>query len=252
MKKEARVFTVLSDEDTLVDNNRTVHIEVKGTSPIVGGYVANKSIDIDYIKNVDNTTPTTAENKNFLVDKNDLSRLTYIGDAISLISNRMLSIYYDAKYKDILLINDVKSIGIDNDISFYENNVAILTAYAVGNGAMQNYPHKEIVLPLMKEDKQGIENPGRTSSITTTITSVTGLAGNSMVHTTYTDIPGTYVSLASKHLLPMQFITLTTSAISDVNYDVPAYNILNQFFSGDVIEYVNRRHLDRIIIPIMF
>ena len=268
---DLRFAKVLNNEDDKKDNNRIVAIKVIGTAPILAGtYIeritGNSGSDYGTIDTKDTTTPKLdKQHTNFLYDDTEdedgnikyPDRYKYLGIAQSIITKLFVTIYYDNLFKDILIIPDMDSLGTDDaGIDFYANNTMTLQAYTVGRGDFKEKPFKEIVNPLIDNDVDGIPEPDKFDKTTTILASTHGLAINSTCSGRTLILnkgDDNETRIGNTKASPLQYIQFPDN--DDIFEDgtlVATNNMIQQFHDELSIDFVGKKLINKIVIPINF
>ena len=124
-------------------------------------------------------------------------------------------------------------------------------AFSVGMGEIASTTHRDTILPLIKDDASGIEQPKKADSITTLRAIGIGLNYNTFYNETYESVNG--YSINNSKALPVQYIELPKN--SDLYDTVPpmnVYNVIQETPDNLRLDYVGQHVIDKIVIPINF
>lgn len=272
MIQETREFRVgyigVSEVDKTTTHNRMVEINIVGTLPILAGEYIDRITRIDagpidgVIEVKEMLMPTPEQNYNVLVDlsvgnnglHNKLDRYVFLGKALSTqYTGLFVDFYYDSDFKDIIAIPELKTFGYDDNVMFYANDKRAIKGYTIGQGAaMGDKPYINITLPLFK-DNDGIERPKRFTKTKTYTVTCYGLEGNSMCNSISREQTGT--SNYSEKGAPLQFVEFELNSVLFENSEklrLNTFNMLQQFHAELKIDYVGKRKIHKIVIPINF
>lgn len=263
-------FIGFKELDPKVDSNRMVDIVISGTLPILAGDVIDKitkstKLQIDGINCVlENINIDENDNYNVLtevINEKITDRYKFLGKAISAIySGLFIDLYYDKKYKDILLLPDLRTFGTGDNIDFYKNNCRTIRGYSVGYGiSFNDSVSTSFTLPLKNQCNDGIDEPNRLNKTRTILVSLYGLESNSIATNTYIEkLSGTdgYFNhgINTEKGAPIQLVELELNSIVFNNPEtkVNAYNLLQQSHAELKVDYVGKRKISKIVIPISF
>jgi hypothetical protein len=149
-----RVVNVSVDEDNkTVYTNKTLVIQLESFLP----FLLMEDDILFYKKNVTETIdPITSLNsiKNTITDKEydtlnpTLNRFVFINEIISPITKNKGRLYYDSKYKDIIFIPTLKTLGshslIDGSSDYNNDKLIEVIGYSLG-GACSDTVDRELV-----------------------------------------------------------------------------------------------------------
>jgi hypothetical protein len=168
-----RVVNVSVDEDNkTVYTNKTLVIQLESFLP----FLLMEDDILFYKKNVTETIdPITSLNsiKNTITDKEydtlnpTLNRFVFINEIISPITKNKGRLYYDSKYKDIIFIPTLKTLGshslIDGSSDYNNDKLIEVIGYSLG-GACSDTVDRELVDISKKLNNNSIFNLNRTKT----------------------------------------------------------------------------------------
>ena len=129
--KEHRVGYIGEKESNLIPtNNRMIDIVISGSLPILAGDVIDKvtKVGASQIDGVNCFVENVIENDNHnilieVINDEVTDRYKFLGKANSAIySGLFIDLYYDKKYKDIIIIPDLRTFGTGDNAIFYNND----------------------------------------------------------------------------------------------------------------------------------
>lgn len=267
--KSLRHGLIVNNELEKVDNERRVSIRVLGTLPMLAGTFVDRVTGVDgslygELDTISTTTPIVEDSsdpttigevgvKNLLIDKDDENRFVFLGQATSTVSKLLVDIYYDNSFNDILVIPELSSLGTDDYVDFYSRSTVTLNAYSVGNGERTDKPLKDIVMPIVLNDLDGINEPKRFTETKTVLTSAFGLENNSMLSNFVLFDSDSKWRATSEKGVPIQLIALEENTILyDTVKAMNTYNVVQQFHDRLRIDGVGKHIISKIVFPLNF
>ena len=267
--KEHRVGYIGEKESNLIPtNNRMVDIAISGSLPILAGDVIDKvtKVGASQIDGVNCFVENVIENDNHnilieVIDGKVTDRYKFLGKANSAIySGLFVDLYYDKKYKDIIIIPDLRTFGTGDNATFYNNDRRTIRGYSVGYGVKFNDDvTKSFSFPLNKTDNDGIDEPNRLTKIRSILVSLYGLENNSMASITYIEkisgLDGYFNhGVSSEKGAPIQLLELELNSVIFNNPEtkVNTYNLIQQNHAELRVDYVGKQKISKIVIPISF
>jgi hypothetical protein len=269
-KELRRGFIGNKETDPTPTNNRMLDIIISGSLPILAGEVIDRvtkltASPIDGVNCfVENTNINEDDNYNVLTEVIDgavTDRFKFLGKANSAIySGLFIDLYYDKKYKDIIIIPDLRTFGIGENSDFYANDRRTVRGYSVGYGIQFNdMASTSFIFPLNLQDNDGIEEPNRLNKTRSTLVSLYGLESNSITSNTYIEKlsgPDGYFNhgVNTEKGAPIQLVELESNSIvfTDPETKVNTYNLLQQSHAELKVDFVGKRKISKIVIPISF
>lgn len=130
--------------------------QISGTGPVTEE--TDVTADVNYNISIssaaiDAVDPTTVYNA--LDDKDENGRFRVIAQVSSLVSMNNAYIYYDSKFKDLLLVSDLSSIGTGLDDSCLNGHKFRVKAYLLGGYGGATTAHtEEFVFAVSDSDKR--------------------------------------------------------------------------------------------------
>ena len=267
--KELRVGYIGEKESNPIPtNNRMIDIVVSGSLPILAGNIINRitrvgAAQIDGINCfVENMVED--DNQNILIEVLDgvvTDRYKFLGRANSAIySGLFVDLYYDKKYKDILIIPDLRTFGTGENAGFYTNDRRTVRGYSVGYGIQFNdSATNSFLFPLNLSDNDGIDEPNKLTKIRSILVSLYGLENNSIASNTYIEKlsgPDGYFNhgVNSEKGAPVQLLELELNTVVFDNPEtkVNTYNLIQQNHAELRVDFVGKQKISKIVIPISF
>ena len=262
-------YIAISESDKETTHNRRVDIEVVGTLPILAGEFVDRFTKVG-VSPIDGTievqesvSPDIGSVLNILVDHTTdengtlikLNRYKYLGNAISTqYSGLRVDFYYDNDFKDIIVIPELKTFGVEDNVLFYSNDKRTIRGYSIGNGrSMNNAPATATYLPLIDDDTDSIPEPARFIKTKTYTVTCYGLEVNSICNSISRNQSGT--ENYSEKGAPLQFVEFDLNDIlfgADNKVTLNTYNLLQQYHAELKVDYVGKRKIHKIVIPINF
>lgn len=267
--KEHRVGYIGEKESNLIPtNNRMVDIAIFGSLPILAGDVIDKvtKVGASQIDGVNCFVENVIENDNHnilieVIDDKVTDRYKFLGKANSAIySGLFVDLYYDKKYKDIIIIPDLRTFGTGDNATFYNNDRRTIRGHSVGYGVKFNDDvTKSFSFPLNKTDNDGIDEPNRLTKIRSILVSLYGLENNSIASITYIEkisgLDGYFNhGVSSEKGAPIQLLELELNSVIFNNPEtkVNTYNLIQQNHAELRVDYVGKQKISKIVIPISF
>lgn len=269
-KELRRGFIGLKETDPTILDNRMLDIIVSSSLPILAGEVIDRvtkstASTIDGVNCfVENINIAEEDNYNVLTEVIDgvaTNRFKFLGKANSAIySGLFIDLYYDKKYSDILIIPDLRTFGTGTNTDFYANNRRTIRGYSVGYGIQFNeMAGTSFTFPLNLQDNDGIEEPNRLNKTRSTLVSLYGLEINSISTNTYIEKlsgPDGYFNqgVNTEKGAPIQLVELELNSIvfNNAEIKVNTYNLLQQNHAELKVDFVGKRKISKIVIPISF
>lgn len=267
--KEHRVGYIGEKESNLIPtNNRMVDIAIFGSLPILAGDMIDKvtkvgASQIDgvncFVENV-----IESDNHNILIEVIDnkvTDRYKFLGKANSAIySGLFVDLYYDKKYRDIIIIPDLRTFGTGDNATFYNNDRRTIRGYSVGYGVKFNDDvSKSFSFPLNMTDNDGIDEPNKLTKIRSILVSLYGLENNSMASLTYIEkisgLDGYFNhGVSSEKGAPIQLLELelNSAVFNNPETKVNTYNLIQQNHAELRVDFVGKQKISKIVIPISF
>jgi len=128
--KKRMAYLGVSELDKSFDNKRRVIININDAVPLVT--VNEQVFNANKITEVITVQPVTLLNP--LVDADDINRYLYVTNVISAITNNIVHIYYDYKYKDIIIIPDTVYLGTGSLTDASKHSTYEISGYCVSGG----------------------------------------------------------------------------------------------------------------------
>lgn len=254
MKKDSlttRYAGIATDETDTETYGRQVTIQLVSIAPNI---IVTKDGSYDNIIPLftENTT-VLANNKNILVDSENIDRFIFIASVSSSLTDNVIHVYYDDVYKDMFVIPSLNSVGIDDDVKLYENSGVVVTGYRLFGRGTDGVYVDDLSLPIKGDNVFKLTDKPARLTTTTAFTVDSSLA----ISNTGIDMVGTRLIseeiIYDKSRLPVGYIDLGT--VSDVfgeDIPLPTFNTLDTGVGISKLDYLGMVKGRRLIFPIMF
>jgi hypothetical protein len=226
-----------------------INIDIIGTIPMIT--MTDDLVNHATITEAINpATPLLLDNNNTIVDvgyanEHGVDRFTYITTTHSAITNNQVRMYYDAEFKDIIIIPEISFI--DNTI---DNTVYQLRGYRVGGGC----PVDDISNDLMVPSSETFELPLTNSNIS-------NVSKHMRLHGVARESSNIYYkeltsgdTIVNKKLATVAMIHLGSGdeLFVDQNVRIPMYTVQQTTMDRYSLKFLNNIKPTSIYIPLNF
>ena len=233
------------------DNNRRVNIHLDNGLPLVAiddDIISDKKIkEIDYRGGQVGIITTLY---NVLVDKTDADRFIFVTKITSPITQDVSNIYYDAKYKDIIVIPETKYLGTGDADDINANQVFDLKGYVVsGNMNFADDLYTGSINPDVKMNLPATNNDISSKSIIANIYGISTTMGH---RTMYREVT-TGLSMGGERMLPVGIIDLgsTTDLFTSAEY-IPTYTMYQSSYNMFKVKYLGNKKPNKVYLIMDF
>ena len=230
------------------DNNRQVNIHLTNGVPLVS--IDDEIISDRLIKEELYTGGTLRVIPNILVDREDANRFIYVTQIISPISKDKSNIYYDGKYKDIIIIPETKYLGTGDINDINANQTFDLAGYVVsGNSEFKNDVFTGTINP---DTVMNLPETNRNINSRSMVASIYGIS-NTMGNRIVSYPMATNMSIRDRRMLPIGIIDLgTITDLFTVSTLIPTYSMYQSSYNMFKIRYLGNKKPSKVYILIDF
>jgi len=233
------------------DNNRRVNIHLNNGIPLVAiddDIISSRKVkEIDYTGGLVGVSTTL---NNVLVDKTDANRFIYVTQITSPITQDVSIIYYDAKYKDIIVIPETKYLGTGDVDDINANQVFDLKGYVVsGNMEFSDDIYTGSINPDVK-----MNLPATNSDISskTMIANIYGIS-STMGHRTIFREVTSGLSIGGERMMPTGIVDLgsITDLFTTEEY-IPTYTMYQGSYNMFKVKYLGNKKPSKVYLLMDF
>jgi len=246
-----RAYLGKDESDKNIDNKRTIEIHIANAVPFI---MVDDRIVNDYTVNSEliDSKDSDSEIVNTLVDDEMEDRFTYICETKSSVSKNIVRLYYDAKYKDIIIVPDTTMLGTSdlNDPNSRQNYQLIghivsggdVVKNGLWSGSVNSKHHFD--LPATNRNLSSKHTAVLLNGVAPTMGDRKGVY--------YVDEAGTY-RLADNRRLPLGLLDLGTIAdIFGSDISLPVYNVYQGSTDSYKVQYLGIKSVEKVYILLDF
>jgi len=244
-----------------VANKRVVNLWVTHTLPIIDTtpeLITDRTLSTNPGAAVDTTkfpnvlvgiTKTLDATTGDVTIGTDTARFTFIASVKSTFNNAV-QIYYDNKFKDIIIIPDTSLLGSGSTTDAHANQEFTLRCYRVGGGMNIDNTGGDLVMP---PNAEGVPLPvcNENIAINNDLLMLDGMNRVPGSQPTTTSINNVWMSTGKR--TPMTYLTIGDPAILfETVSNVPLFTMYQVNVDQFAVKYVGNRKPTHIIIPLNF
>jgi len=235
-----------SEADKNVDNGRSITLTIDSGLPMVN--VDDVLMDNFTINSVTHSPSLTGGDDvlNTLVDKEDPNRYVYICTTLSAVTKAVVRLYYDAMFKDIIVVPNTETLGTDSATDMNRNQNYDLRGYVISGG--DDIKHGNFSGTIKKDFQFDLPVPNSDISATHNAVILNGIAptmgGRLMAYDI--DDQGKY-SLRDNRRLPVGLLDLgTVNDIFGTAVSLPIYNVFQGTTDMYKMKYLGIQNVDKV------
>ena len=250
-KRNVRYLELAATEaDVTVLNGRKVIVKINTTLPIV-----KVPTSIVVIDTIDTPTPAVASVFNVLTDPTDVARIKYLGTSVSYTSGSKVDLYYDSKFKDILIVPSTESFGINADVDIYANAPAfVIEGYRVGSGIKHDgYLIQNDMSATNENEMSQLPECKRLASLGSSLLLLPGFDSTSLYSGVEVMKDG-ITNFTRGRVLPQQYIKIGNAddLVANGGDKLPTYGLIQYAPGKNGLTYIGRKNLTELYIPLNF
>jgi len=248
-----RYATLAISEADVTAYKMKVEIDVNTTLPFLD--IPTVILDNTTIKfdEAITTTPANTAVLNVLTDLDDANRYVFIGKATSYTSGTIIDIYYDSKYKDILIIPALDALGDVATATALENATIPISGYRVGGLEVKGMSSYNMTMTTNQTTSFHVPECKRLAETKSVMLTLAGFDSASIYNGVEDNRTGPFNVTRGK-VLPTQYISLgaASALFTTPTEKVSTYRVIPASIASYSARHVGRINAAEIFIPLNF